>query len=249
MPRQVVLDTETTGLELDEGHRIIEIGCVELWGRRRSGQTFHKYLNPERTIPNESTKIHGITDDHVAGCPSFPELADSLLAFLDGSELIIHNAPFDVGFLNMELTRVGYPQIEAYCSIRDTLQEARRLHPGQKNDLDSLCQRYSVDNQARDKHGALLDAELLADIYLALTGGQADLQLAVDEILTARESDQGPIDTQGDQRPSLPVIEPGAEEWAAHRQFLERIQEESGDCQWLAQEEGGAEHLRISPRT
>ncbi|MEF8793748.1 DNA polymerase III subunit epsilon [Thiohalorhabdus sp.] len=241
MRRQIVLDTETTGLDPAEGHRIIEIGCVELLGRRRSGRSYHRYINPERTIPPDSAAIHGITEDHVADCPVFSDLAGELFEFVDGAELIIHNAPFDVGFLNAELTRCGWPRLEDHCQILDTLQEARHLHAGQKNDLDSLCGRYEVDNRSRDKHGALLDSELLAEVYLAMTGGQEDLALASEEISPAaaaeRLLDSGP---EGQRQP-LPVTPPSAEEWLAHQQLLERIQEASGDCLW--QDRGaGDEH-------
>lgn len=235
MTRQIVLDTETTGLEPEEGHRIIEIGCVELIGRRRTGQTFHRYLNPELPIPRESTEIHGIRDEDVADCPVFHEVADELLAFLTGAELVIHNAPFDLGFLNKELEWAGRPLIEDRWVV-DTLKDARNLHPGQKNDLDSLCARYEVDNRDREKHGALLDSELLADVFLAMTGGQEDLALAAAEVGPEASSGESLGDGTGDRRP-LPRVEPTASEWQAHRHFLERIQEVSGQCLWLQQEE------------
>ena len=238
MRRQIVLDTETTGLDPAEGHRIIEIGCVELLGRRRSGRNYHRYINPERSIPPDSTAIHGISDEHVAECPVFGELASEFFEFVDGAELIIHNAPFDVGFLNAELERCGWPRLEDHCQILDTLQEARHTHSGQKNDLDSLCGRYDVDNRSRDKHGALLDSELLADVYLAMTGGQEDLALASEDASPAaaaeRLLDSGPAP----QREPLPVTPPSADEWAAHQQLLERIQEASGDCLWLGRGAG-----------
>ena len=239
MKRQIVLDTETTGLDPKDGHRIIEIGCVELMGRRRSGRVFHRYLNPDRAIPEDSTAIHGITDADVAECPRFPELAQEFFEFVDGAELIIHNAPFDVGFLNAELTEAGWPQLEDHCQILDTLQEARHRHPGQKNDLDSLCVRYEVDNRSRDKHGALLDSEILADVYLALSGGQESLELAAEEPSPAAAAERLLAREDVSQREPLPVVEPTAEEWAAHRQFLERIQETSGGCLWLERDGGG----------
>lgn len=238
MPRQIVLDTETTGLEPADGHRIIEIGCVELVGRRRSGRTFHRYLNPQRPIPEESTAIHGITDDQVADCPVFADLAEELFRFVDGAELIIHNAPFDVGFLNTELQGCGWPRLEDHCQILDTLAEARHLHPGQKNDLDSLCGRYAVDNRARDKHGALLDSELLADVFLAMTGGQEDLALAAEEASPAGAAERLLAKSAGGNREALPVVAPTPEEWAAHQRLLERIQEASGDCLWLGRQDG-----------
>ena len=239
MPRQIVLDTETTGLDPADGHRIIEIGCVELVGRRRSGRTYHRYVNPERSIPEDSTAIHGITDEHVAACPVFADLAAEFFEFVDGAELVIHNAPFDVGFLNAELTRCGWPRLEDHCQILDTLQEARHLHPGQKNDLDSLCGRYEVDNRSRDKHGALLDSELLADVFLVMTGGQEDLALVNEESSPAAAAERLLTPDSGRDREPLPVVPPSAEEWEAHQRFLERIQEASGDCLWLGRAGGG----------
>jgi DNA polymerase-3 subunit epsilon len=236
--RQIVLDTETTGLDPADGHRIIEIGCVEVVGRRRTGRTYHRYLNPERAIPEDSTAIHGITDAHVADCPLFADVAGEFFEFVDGAELVIHNAPFDVGFLNAELERCGWPRLEDHCQILDTLAEARHLHPGQKNDLDTLCGRYEVDNRSRDKHGALLDSELLADVFLAMTGGQEDLALVSEEANPAAAAER--LLASGEeaaQREPLPVVSPSDEELAAHRQFLERIQEASGDCLWLGREQ------------
>jgi len=240
--RQIVLDTETTGLDPADGHRIIEIGGIEVVGRRRTGRTFHRYVNPERSIPEDSTAIHGITDEHVADCPVFAELARELFEFLDGAELVIHNAPFDVGFLNAELEGCGWPRLEDHCQILDTLQEARHLHPGQKNDLDSLCGRYEVDNRSRDKHGALLDSELLADVFLAMTGGQEDLALISEEASPATAAERLLSGGGAAEREPTPVVAPSDAERAAHRQFLERIQEASGDCLWLGREGDGAQH-------
>ncbi|MFP4560486.1 MAG: DNA polymerase III subunit epsilon [Thiohalorhabdus sp.] len=239
MLRQIVLDTETTGLDPQNGDRVIEIGCVEIAGRRRTGRVFHRYVNPERPIPEDSTAIHGITDADVAECPVFAELAQELFEFLDGTELVIHNAPFDVGFLNMELQRAGWPRLEDHCQILDTLQEARHRHPGQKNDLDSLCGRYEVDNSRRDKHGALLDSEILADVFLAMTGGQEDLALAAEEPSPASAAERLLAPEETGQREPLPVVEPTAAEWEAHHRLLERIQEVSGGCLWLEREESG----------
>ncbi len=175
--RQIVLDTETTGLEPAGGHRIIEIGCVELSGRRR-GATMRWFLNPERAIDEAAIAVHGITVEQLRGKPRFAEVADSLLDFIRGAELVIHNAPFDVGFLDAELARAGRRErIAEQCGVLDTLLLARQLHPGQRNNLDALCKRYSIDNSQRSLHGALLDAEILADVYLAMTGGQATLSL------------------------------------------------------------------------
>src|SRR3990167_7310177 len=175
--RQIVLDTETTGLSPQQGHRIIEIGCIELINRRLTGKTFHAYMNPERAVELEASQVHGLTDAFLVGKPLFRSIADELLAFIQDAELIIHNAPFDVGFLEAELQRLGagYHSLMHYCSVLDTLPLARNKHPGQPNSLDALCRRYRVDNSNRDLHGALIDAELLAKVYLAMTGGQLDL--------------------------------------------------------------------------
>ena len=178
--RQIVLDTETTGLEVSQGHRIIEIGCVELVNRRLTGRHFHQYINPRRDIDQGAIEVHGITDDFLADKPAFETIASSFMDFIQGAELVIHNAPFDIGFLNSELERIATAagRIEDLCTITDTLVMARAKHPGQRNSLDALCQRYLVDNSQRDLHGALLDAEILADVYLAMTGGQTALQLS-----------------------------------------------------------------------
>ena len=176
--RQVVLDVETTGLEATAGHRIIEIGCVELLNRRPTGQKFHRYLNPEREIDAGALAVHGIEMSRLAQSPRFSEIAAELVAFIDGAELIIHNAPFDVGFLDAEFSRCpGLRAVADMCRVLDTLTLARSLHPGQRNSLDALCKRYSVDNTKRDLHGALLDAGILVDVYLAMTGGQSALAL------------------------------------------------------------------------
>jgi DNA polymerase-3 subunit epsilon len=176
--RQIVLDVETTGLEATAGHRIIEIGCVELLNRRPTGQKFHRYLNPEREIDTGALAVHGIDMSKLSQAPRFAEIAPELVAFIEGAELIIHNAPFDVGFLDAEFARLpGLRAVAEICRVLDTLALARRLHPGQRNSLDALCKRYSVDNTRRELHGALLDAGILVDVYLAMTGGQSALAL------------------------------------------------------------------------
>ena len=177
--RQIVLDTETTGLEVEKGHRIIELGCVELVNRRRTHRTLHHYLQPDRDIDPGAQEVHGISAEMLAGKPRFAEVAREFLDFIADAELVIHNADFDVGFLNTELKVLGAdaPRIPGCCTVVDTLALARRLHPGQRNSLDALCKRYAVDNTGRAFHGALLDAQLLADVYLAMTGGQATLLL------------------------------------------------------------------------
>jgi DNA polymerase III subunit epsilon len=178
--RQIVLDVETTGLDASAGHRIIEIGCVEIFNRRPSGQKFHRYLNPEREIDAGALAVHGIELARLQQAPKFAEIAGDLLAFISGAELIIHNAPFDVGFLDAEFARLPGEtrNVAALCKVLDTLALARSLHPGQRNGLDALCKRYSVDNSKRELHGALLDAGILVDVYLAMTGGQGALALA-----------------------------------------------------------------------
>ncbi|MEZ1319411.1 DNA polymerase III subunit epsilon [Pseudomonas fluorescens] len=179
--RSVVLDTETTGMPVTDGHRIIEIGCVELLGRRLTGRHFHVYLQPDRESDEGAIGVHGITNEFLVGKPRFPEVADEFFEFIQGAQLIIHNAAFDVGFINNEFALMGQhdrADIAQHCSILDTLMMARERHPGQRNSLDALCKRYGVDNSGRELHGALLDSEILADVYLTMTGGQTSLSLA-----------------------------------------------------------------------
>ncbi|MEK7816045.1 MAG: DNA polymerase III subunit epsilon [Pseudomonadota bacterium] len=234
--RQIVLDTETTGLEPSEGHRIIEIGCVELINRRPSNNRYQQYINPGREIDAGAIEIHGITNEQLADKPKFADIARDFLEFVKDAELIIHNAPFDVGFLNNELALMNgkgaTPRIEEHCTIIDTLKLAREMHPGQKNDLDSLCRRYSVDNSSRTLHGALLDAEILADVYLAMTGGQTGL--FEDSRSSMKTGAPQPAIRRLDaNRPKLPVIAPTAEELAAHQAWLEEIDKKSGGkCLW-----------------
>jgi len=180
--RQVVLDTETTGLEVEQDHRVIEIGCVELFNRRLTGRSFHRYLNPERDIDEGALEVHGLSREKLAKEPKFADIRAEFLEFVRDAELIIHNAAFDVAFLDAELARLadGAQTLGAICRILDSLALARQMHPGQRNSLDALCRRYSVDNSHRDYHGALLDARLLAEVYLAMTGGQATLVLGAD---------------------------------------------------------------------
>jgi DNA polymerase-3 subunit epsilon len=240
MTRQIVLDTETTGLEPSQGHRIIEIGAVEMINRRLTGNRYHQYLNPEREIDAGAVEVHGITNEMLADKPKFSDVADDLLAFLKGAELIIHNAPFDTGFINHELAQLGSQAptatIEQACEVLDTLRLARKMHPGQKNDLDSLCRRYNVDNTNRTLHGALLDAEILADVYLAMTGGQTalfqdagDPTSAVLHATSARPTVRRlPAD-----RPALAVIAASAAELAEHAKMLADIDKKSGGrCLW-----------------
>jgi DNA polymerase-3 subunit epsilon len=228
--RQIVLDTETTGLEVTQGHRIIEIGCVEVLNRRLTGRHFHQYINPEREIDAGAVEVHGITSDFLADKPVFARIADAFLAFVDGAELIIHNAPFDIGFLDAELARLdsAAPGLEARCRVVDTLLMARHRHPGQRNNLDSLCQRYGVDNSSRELHGALLDAEILADVYLAMTGGQTALQLGEESAGSGARSSGAALRRLPPGRPRLPVVEPTAAELAAHEATLDAIAASNG---------------------
>lgn len=233
--RQIVLDTETTGLEYKQGHRIIEIGCIELMDRRRTNRHFHQYINPGREIEDGAFEVHGISNEYLADKPVFRDIAADFLDFIRGSELIIHNAPFDVGFLNYELELLGpeWGTIETAARVIDTLIMARERHPGQKNSLDALCQRYHVDNSRREQHGALLDAQILLDIYLAMTGGQATLSL--DDADHTSHVDFSKTRRLDPARTRLRVIQPGARELAEHEKCLARIQENSGGkCIWLA---------------
>jgi DNA polymerase-3 subunit epsilon len=224
--RQIVLDTETTGLELSEGHRIIEIGCVELVHRRLSGRTWHRYLRPEREVDPAALAVHGITNEFLASQPRFADIAEELLEFIGGAELVIHNAPFDVGFLDAELSRFAAGRtIVGLCKVLDTLALARQMHPGQRNSLDALCKRYGVDNSQRELHGALLDARILADVYLAMSGGQAALRLE------REPADAGPA---GDGPPAvrdkvhIPVITASPAELEAHERVLDAIERTAG---------------------
>jgi DNA polymerase-3 subunit epsilon len=233
--RQIVLDTETTGLEPELGHRIIEIGCVELVNRRPTGRTFHKYLNPERAIDEGALAVHGITRADLDGKPKFAEIAEELLLFISGAELVIHNAAFDVAFLDSEFARFqGQAQtVAALCRVLDTLALARSMHPGQRNNLDALCKRYSIDNSRRELHGALLDARILADVYLAMTGGQGALALA--ETAASGNAADGGRAVRALVRPSVPLVVIAAteEELAAHAVMLAVINKASGGkCLW-----------------
>ena len=225
MNRQVVLDTETTGLDAALGHRIIEIGAVEVVNRQPTGATYHVYLNPEREIDAGAVAVHGITVEFLADKPRFADAARDFLEFVRDAELVIHNAPFDVGFLNAELKRLDDGPLSRYCGVLDTLKLARELHPGQKNNLDALCKRYQVDNSGRNFHGALLDAQLLAEVYLAMTRGQESLGIElVDRPGTLR---------QGTARPrrhgALKVLRALPHELAAHAAYLEGLDKEGAE--------------------
>lgn len=237
--RQIVLDTETTGLETREGHRIIEIGCVELVNRRLTGNDYHMYLHPDRDIDVEASNVHGITLADLEGKPRFAEIAAELRRYLGEAELIIHNAEFDLGFLNYEFSLLdkAHQPLEERVRVIDTLLEARRLHPGQRNSLDALCKRYAVDNSQRELHGALLDAQILADVYLAMTGGQTAMSLDSQHGDAQRQqaSLDAVLEKLGGRRP--PVIQASDSELAAHQARLEAIEEAAADhCLWLQQD-------------
>ncbi len=231
--RQIVLDTETTGLHTEEGHRIIEIGCIELIDRKMTGNRFHHYINPLRKIDEAALAVHGITEDFLQTKPLFAQIANELMEFISGAELIIHNAPFDVGFINYELglTKQKWKPLSKYCRITDTLVMARQLHVGQRNSLDALCKRYNIDNSQRDLHGALLDAQLLAQVYLAMTGGQGSL---FDGGRSSETRQQTVMETQVkvDRTGQLIVVTATDDEMVLHEQKLQQMAEK-GKCLWL----------------
>lgn len=237
--RQIVLDTETTGLEVSQDHRIIEIGCVELINRKLTGRRYHEYINPLREIDEGAIAVHGITNQFLKDKPTFENISIGFLEFLDDSELIIHNAPFDVGFLNHELSKLGSDirPLDLSHEITDTLALAKKKHPGQRNNLDALCKRYNVDNSQRDYHGALLDAEILADIYLLLSGGQVALDIG--SIAPAKRDahyDALASLKDGDERPKLRIIRASEDEVRLHIKKLRSIEEEAGYCLWLRED-------------
>ncbi|MBR2512711.1 MAG: DNA polymerase III subunit epsilon [Halomonas sp.] len=226
--RQVILDTETTGIDPKDGHRLVEIGAVEMINRRFTGRTYHQYINPERHIDAEVVAVHGIDDAKVANEPVFAEIAEAFWAFIDGAELVIHNAPFDVGFIDHELTMLSQRHkapalgpVREHCRILDTLVMAREKHPGQRNNLDALCKRYDIDNGHRVLHGALLDAEILAEVYLAMTGGQTALTLDADASSNKQQQQQANEGLSVKRLSLTPgqlrVIRPSADEQAAHQ--------------------------------
>jgi DNA polymerase-3 subunit epsilon len=224
-----VLDTETTGLEPEQGHRIIEIGCVELVDRRLTGNDYHQYLQPDRLIDDGALEVHGITNDFLQDKPRIQEIAVDFLDYIRGAELVIHNAPFDVGFLNHELKLLGesWGDISTYCGVVDTLAMARQKHPGQKNSLDALCKRYSIDNSARELHGALLDARILAEVYLAMTGGQTSLLLG-DDVEHQDSPGEAQVMTMVSFQGKLPVISATEDDLKAHQAVLDELMKASG---------------------
>ncbi|WP_372832583.1 DNA polymerase III subunit epsilon [Pontibacterium sp.] len=240
--RQIVLDTETTGLEPKEGHNIIEIGCVEMDNRRLTGRTYHQYIKPDRDIEEEAIAVHGITNESLVDKPKFAEITEEFIEFIRGANLVIHNAAFDVGFIDKELERNGYPErVADICTVTDSLKLAREKHPGQKNNLDALCRRYGIDNSHRELHGALLDSEILADVYLMMTGGQTSLVLG-------HEGDEGVGGIGGIRRVEgdhweLTVPRATDEEQAAHEAFLALLDKKSGGgCLWLKGEDDSTMH-------
>ncbi len=245
--RQIVLDTETTGLEPRQGHRIIEIGCVELLNRKLTSNNFHQYINPEREIDAGAQEVHGITLEFLADKPVMANVVEDFVAYIRGAELVIHNAPFDVGFLNHEFlihakaTGSKPYKIEELCTVLDTLALARSMHPGQKNSLDALCKRYDIDNTQRTLHGALLDAEILADTYLAMTGGQGSLSLGADDEQSNGFTTVKQTKVKTD-RPALKVIYANDEELNLHHKCLNDLDKASGgQCIWNSTEDSGAE--------
>ena len=231
--RQIVLDTETTGMPVTEGHRIIEIGCVELIDRKFTGREFHFYLNPQREVDAGAFAVHGLSNEFLKDKPLFSKIADSLMLFLSGAELIIHNAAFDLGFLNHEfsLTQPGFIALTEHCSVIDTLLLARQLHAGQRNSLDALCKRYGIDNSKRDLHGALLDSHLLAHVYLAMTGGQGNFFDSLTEKPTPGAENKVNFEQEILHAQDLPVILASQDELSAHALYLQNLQKK-GKCLW-----------------
>ena len=229
--RQVVLDTETTGI--GEGHRIIEIGCVEVIERKLTGRHYHVYINPERQIDAEAAEVHGITNEWLIdqGAPVFAQIVHDFRAFIDGAELVIHNAAFDVGMMDAEFRRLNMSPTRDFCGVLDTLKMARQMHPGARASLDALCKRYGIDNSHRELHGALLDSEILAEVYLAMTGGQTDLALAVEDNNAEQEVELDLGDVAVDAS-ALRVVRATDEEAAAHERFLDLLDKKSAGAIW-----------------
>ena len=227
--RQIVLDTETTGINPEDGHRIIEIGCVEMVNRKLTGNTYHQYINPDREVEAEAIEVHGITNEFLADKPKFNDVVDDFLAFIEGAELIIHNAPFDVGFMDHEfgLCGRGLPKTHDVCGVIDSLDLARKMRPGKKNSLDALCRVYNVDNSHRTYHGALLDSEILAEVYLYMTGGQTALSLSAEED-TMNTIGQAKI-VKVDTKPPLKVYRVSADEQRKHEAYLDLIENKSSN--------------------
>ena len=235
MVRQIIMDTETTGLETRDGHRVIEIGCVEVIDRKMTGHNYHQYLQPDRESDEAALAVHGITSEFLADKPRFNDIAATFIDYIRGAELIIHNAPFDIGFLNYELSRLDgdWGNIESICTITDSLIMAREMHPGQRNSLDALCKRYDINNAHRELHGALLDSEILGDVYLAMTGGQVTMSLEAKRT-DSTESEDEELNLGGISLPqdALKVIRADAAELEAHQSRLTEIEKMSGKSLW-----------------
>ncbi|MFG6076703.1 DNA polymerase III subunit epsilon [Erwinia sp. OPT-41] len=237
--RQIVLDTETTGMNMIgvhyEGHRIIEIGAVEVVNRRLTGNNFHVYLKPDRLVDPEAFGVHGIADEFLADKPTFADIADDFLAYIEGAELVIHNASFDIGFMDYEFGKLGrnIPKTETFCQITDSLAMARRLFPGKRNSLDALCSRYEIDNSKRTLHGALLDSEILAEVFLTMTGGQTSLKFSMEGDRQEQSNDETIYRIT---RPAsgLSVIAATDEEIAEHESRLDLVMKKGGSCLWRA---------------
>ncbi|MCW1876238.1 MULTISPECIES: DNA polymerase III subunit epsilon [Erwiniaceae] len=240
--RQIVLDTETTGMNMIgthyEGHCIIEIGAVEVINRRLTGNNFHVYLKPDRLVDPEAFGVHGIADEFLADKPTFADIADDFLAYIDGAELVIHNASFDIGFMDYEFGKLkrNIPKTETFCQITDSLAMARRMFPGKRNSLDALCSRYEIDNSKRTLHGALLDSEILADVFLIMTGGQTSLSFSMEG---EKEEQSGGDTIHRIARPSsgLRVLRASEQELAEHEKRLDLVQKKGGSCLWRPQQE------------
>jgi len=235
--RQIILDTETTGIDPKQGHRIIEIGCVEMIDRKLTNNHFHTYTNPERKVDVEAFRVHGISDEFLSDQPRFHEIAQPFFEFIQGAELIIHNAPFDIGFINNEFLLLGgLPKVEEICTVFDTLSFARSKHPGQKNNLDALCRRYGIDNSHRELHGALLDSEILADVYLLMTGGQTSLGLSDDDRGEFAAAAAPTIKKLIGDRPPLNILEASPAELIVHNERLDMIEKSAGKVLWRQME-------------
>lgn len=234
--RQIILDTETTGIDPKQGHKIIEIGCVEMINRHFTGNNFHEYLQPDREIEAEAIEVHGITNEHLKDKPRFKNVVDQFMEYVKGAELIIHNAPFDIGFLNHELAQINSPwgTMAEHCKVLDTLDMARKMFPGQKNNLDALCRRYAIDNSHRVLHGALLDSEILGDVYLMMTGGQVSLALHAPGTFGGENTtgQSNGIRRLSASRQALPVVAANAEELSAHDERVQAIIKQAGQCLW-----------------
>lgn len=230
--RQIVLDTETTGI--GEGHRIIEIGCVELVDRKLTGNHYHQYINPKRLVDPEAMEVHGITDEFLEDKPLFADVANDFIEFIKGAQLVIHNAPFDVGFMDREFGMLrGYPKTADICSVLDTLVLARSMHPGQRNSLDALCRRYGIDNSHRELHGALLDSEILADVYLLMTGGQTSMSLDSSSDTEGSEEQMANVVIDAHLASSLPAWGVSAIEQDQHAEFIKLLEERADSVNWV----------------